>query len=139
MNNSMPAPGQPSGTMNGGPGFGGPGFGGPGPGPAAGGPWWGSGPAWSVSYTPSWANSGYTTVTACGYDNSGRWEVIPLYVQYQYNGVQYNVTVINAYNPFTNMWDQGVDQGAFNTSYYINGNTYDFYAPLSTGVYYFNL
>ena len=37
------------------------------------------------------------------------------------------------------MWDRNVDQPAYNTSYYLNGTTFDFYTVLSTGTYYFNL
>lgn len=119
--NSAPPPGRPA----------------PPPGPAWGSPWnsgWAGG-----MYSPGWNNNGYMTVTACGYDAQGVWRVLPLYVQYNYNGVQYDVTVINAYNPWSDTWNYNVDMPAYNTSYYINGNTYNFYAPLSTGTYYFNL
>lgn len=122
-----------------------PGMGNPGPPPPSG---WGS--PW---YSPSsivvnanfgsgesdWQNGGNMTVIACGYDAQGVWRSLPLYVSYQWNGVQYDVTVINAWDPWTDMWNQGVDMPAYNTSYYINGVTYNFYAPLSTGTYYFNL
>lgn len=85
------------------------------------------------------ANAGVETVIACGYDAQGVWQTIPLHVSYQWNGVNYNVMVLNAWNPLSQSWNIGVDQQAFNTSYFLNGNTYDFYAPLTTGTYYFNL
>jgi|GEM_PF-628184 hypothetical protein len=152
--NSLPAPGS-GGSFNPAPiGGGGGGWGGgmgPGPGmignpgpppPAAwGSPW---GPGWSSSPTivvnsPSWTNQGTVNVVACGYGARGVWRTIPLHVAYYYNGVDYDVTVLNAWNPWTGTWDRGVNQPAYNTSYFINGNTYDFYVPLSTGTYYFNL
>lgn len=146
--NSLPAPGSGGGfnpaPVQGGPGGpGGPGMmppGGPG-GPGWGSPWQ-SGPSLGININignPAPSNSGYTTVMACGYDAQGVWRVLPLYVNYQWNGVQYQVTVINAWNPWTDMWNRGVDMPAYNTSYYLRGNTYDFYTPLSTGTYYFNL
>lgn len=79
------------------------------------------------------------TVMACGYDAQGVWRVIPLRVSYKYNGIQYNVNVLNAWDPWTDMWDDAVNVPAVNTSYYIRGNNYDFYVVLSTGTYYFNL
>ena len=140
--NSLPAPG----GVAGGPGHGGPGgWGGnsmPAPGGVAGGSW---GSPWQSSwgYAPAshwnWQNSGYANVMACGYDAQGVWRVIPLKVAYSYNGLQYNVTVVNAWNPWSDMWNYNVDQPAYNTSYFINGNNYNFYTPLSTGTYYFNL
>lgn len=116
-----------------------------GPGPAYsdwGGPW---GPGWynspSVIVTPVAipVNSGITRVVACGYDAQGVWRTIPLTVAYNYNGVQYDVEVLNAWNPWTDMWVRGVDAPAYNTSYYLNGQEFDFYTVLSTGTYYFNL
>lgn len=151
--NSLPAPGS-GGSFNpapigGGGGFGG-GFGpgpgmmgnpGPPPGPAWGSPW---GPGWSSSptivvNTPSWQNQGTTNVIACGYDNRGIWRVLPLHVAYVYNGAQYDVTVLSAWNPWTDRWNRGVDLPAYNTTYYLRGNTYDFYTILSSGTFYFNL
>lgn len=156
---SLPAPG--SGGGPGGGGFGGPGFGGnslpapgagggyrpnPGPGPGVpppaswGSPW--NGPSFSVNVnvnSPNWTNSGTMTVMACGYDSSGIWRTIPLRVSYSWNGVQYNVVVLNAWNPWSDMWMRGINTQAYNTSYYTHGNTYNFYVPLSTGTYYFNL
>lgn len=149
--NSLPAPGS-GGSFNpapvgGGPGPGvGPGPGmmgnpGPPPGPGWGSPWgngWSSSPTITVNY-PSWQNQGTTTVVACGYDNTGVYRTLPLYVAYVYNGVQYDVTVINAWNPFTDTWNRGVDEPAYNTSYYLRGHNYDFYTVTTTGTYYFNL
>lgn len=96
----------------------------------------GPGPGWN---NPNWQNQGTMNVMACGYDAQGNWRTLPLYVSYTYNGVEYDVTVLNAWNPWSNSWNVGVDMPAYNTSYFINGQTYDFYAPLSTGTYYFNL
>ncbi len=60
-------------------------------------------------------------------------------VSYNYNGVQYNVTVLNAWNPWFNQWDYNVDVPAVNTYYLLRGVYYRFYAVLSTGTFYFNL
>lgn len=84
-------------------------------------------------------NQGLMKVIANGYDAMGVWRVLPLLVSYQYNGVQYNVNVLNAWNPWTDQWDRGVDQPAFNTDYVLRNMTYDFYVPLSFGTFYFNL
>ena len=121
----------------------------PGPGPGGPGPGWnnGWGPGWNnwnsnpavvVNVSPN-PNQGVEKVVACGYDAQGIWRVLPLTVAYTYNGVQYDVTVLNAWNPWTNSWDNGVDQTAYNTYYYLRGVYYNFYAPLSTGTFYFNL
>lgn len=117
----------------------------PGPAPAPGDPnpappeGWVS-PGWTNGpNNPEWQNQGSMNVLACGYDSQGVWRVIPLFVSYYYNGVQYNVTVVNAWDPWTDQWNSGVDVPAFNTSFYLNGNTYNFYTQLSTGTYYFNL
>ena len=155
---SAPAPGSGGGFRpGGGGGFGGtsapaPGSGGgyqpnygPGPGAGWGGPWgggWQSSPSIIVNvspYSPGWSNSGTTNVVGVGYDAQGIWRTIPMTVAYTWMGGQYNVTVINAWNPWTDFWNRGVDQPAYNTSYYLRGNTYDFYTVLSTGTYYFNL
>lgn len=114
------------------------------PGPGFGGPmnsWYTGWNAPSAVVNPVVVNpnQGVEKVMACGYDAQGNWDVLPLVVAYQYNGVQYNVTVLNAWNPFTDMWDRGVDMPAYNTSFYTHGITYNFYTPLSTGTYYFNL
>ncbi len=126
INNNPPAPiGRPGWGANGIGWNPGPNFNNPGP-----------GPAWN---NPNWQNQGTMNVMACGYDAQGIWRTLPLYVSYSYNGIEYDVTVLNAWNPWTSSWNVGVDMPAYNTSYYINGQNYDFYAPLSTGTYYFNL
>lgn len=113
-------------------------------GPAWGGPWGGgwqsSPPVMNPYYSgPDWSNSGVTNVVAVGYDAQGVYRTIPLTVSYVYNGINYNVTVLNAWNPWTDMWNTGVDDAAFATTYYLNGQYYDYYTILSTGTYYFNL
>lgn len=142
--NSAPAPGS-GGTFNPAPANGIGWNPGPQAPPAWGSPW---GPGFSSSPTiivntplssPTWQNSGITKVIACGYDAQGIWRTIPLTVQYIWNGAQYNVQVLNAWNPWTDMWNRGVDAPAYNTSYYLNGTNFDFYTVLSTGTYYFNL
>lgn len=146
--NSLPAPGSGGNYNPGGGGFGGPANGiGWNPGPAAPPPAWGSpwGSGWNypstvvINNSPSIPNQGVTKVIACGYDAQGIWRVLPLTVSYQYNGVQYNVNVLNAWNPWTDCWDRGVDLPAYNTSYILRGVTYDFYVVLPTGTFYFNL
>lgn len=132
--NSAPAPGS-GGSFN------------PAPpaGPAWGGPWgggWQSSPSVIVNANPGFINgmnSGVCNVVGVGYDAQGVWRTIPMTVSYNWNGAQYNVTVLNAWNPWTDMWNQGIDDQAYNTSYFLNGQTYDFYVPLSTGTFYFNL
>lgn len=148
--NSLPAPGS-GGTFNPAPSGGAPGFGGgPGPGvpggPGPGGPAWGSpwGPGnpgiWSPAVATSPMQSGTTTVVAAGYDSYGNWRTLPLTVSYNYNGAYYDVMVLNAWNPWANMWNQNVDVSAYNTLYRgPYGTMYHFYVPLSTGTYYFNL
>lgn len=146
--NSLPAPGT-GGSFQPNPGGPGPGFGGGmwNPGPPSpsnwGSPWY---TGWNYSPTivvnqpsPNFQNQGTTKVIACGYDAQGIWRVLPLLVSYQYNGVQYDVNVLNAWNPWTDSWDIGVDIPAYNTDYVLRNITYDFYAVLSTGTYYFNL
>lgn len=86
-----------------------------------------------------WMNQGTMNVMATGYDSEGVMKQIPLYISYSFNGVNYNVTVLNAWDPYTQMWNMGVDQPAYSTSYYFNGFTYNFYAPLAIGTFYFNL
>lgn len=89
--------------------------------------------------TPNWENAGTTTVIACGYDAQGVWRTIPLRIAYNYNGAQYSVTVLSAWNPWVDAWNFGIDVPAFNTYYFLNGNYYNFYVNLSTGTWYFNL
>lgn len=154
--NSLPAPGSGSapGGFGGGGGFGpgpGPAWNGGGPGPCMGG-WngcwggpWGPPPATYVYSpviqigAPGWQNSGTITVVGVGYDATGVWRNLPLRVQYSYNGIQYNAEVLNAWDPWTQSWDYGVDVQAVNTSYYLRGHTYNFYVVLSFGTFYFNL
>lgn len=105
-------------------------------------PWnndWNNSPTIIVNQTPVIPDQGITKVVACGYDSQGIWRVIPLTVSFQYNGVQYDVYVLNAWNPWTDKWDRGVDTPAYNTSYYMRGQEYDFYCVLPTGTFYFNL
>ncbi len=111
-------------------------------GPAWGGPWgggWQSSPSVVVNISPIISNSGITNVVGVGYDAQGIWRTVPMRVSYSYNGAFYNVQVLSAWNPWTDMWNRGVDQPAYNTSYFLKGQTYNYYAPLSTGTYYFNL
>lgn len=86
-----------------------------------------------------WMNQGNLNVMATGYDSESVLVQIPLYVSYYFNGVQYDVTVLNSWNPYTQMWNTGVDTPAYNTNYYFNGFTYNFYVVLPSGTYYFNL
>lgn len=92
----------------------------------------------SVNMGPN-QNVGNVNVLACGYDATGVWRTIPLNVNYNYNGIQYNVEVVNAWNPWSDAWDYDVDVAAVNTSYLLRGTEFDFYVVLSTGTYYFNL
>ena len=84
-------------------------------------------------------NQGNINVMATGYDSEGVLKQIPLFVSYNFNGVGYNVTVLNVWNPYTESWTIGVDAPAYATSYYLNGFTYNYYAPLALGTFYFNL
>ena len=84
-------------------------------------------------------NNGTLNVMATGYDSEGVLKQIPLVVSYSFNGINYNVTVLNAWNPYTETWNMGVDAPAFSTTYYMNGFTYNYYAPLALGTFYFNL
>lgn len=76
---------------------------------------------------------------ATGYDTESVLVQIPLVVSYLFNGAYYDVTVVNAWNPYTQSWTFGVDSQAYNTSYFFNGFNYNYYAVLPTGTYYFNL
>lgn len=149
--NSLPAPGsgggfQPNAAPGWGGGWGGGGFN-PGPPPPSywGSPWysgWNYSPTIVVSpsvNTGNFTNQGTTKVIACGYDAMGVWRVLPLVVSYAYNGVQYDVYVLNAWNPWTDQWNRGVDVRAYNTDYTLRGTNYDFYVVLSFGTFYFNL
>lgn len=148
--NSLPAPGT-GGTRGGNGGSPQPpnGIGwNPGPGFGGGGPMWGGanmmgGPwcndTWTQPFTNGIPTQGSERVVACGYDAQGVWRLVPMLVDFQYNGVQYNVEVINAWNPWTDMWNRNIDQPAYNTDYWLKNIQYDYYVPLSTGTYYFNL
>lgn len=152
--NSLPAPGSGGGFQPGGGGWGGgAGWGGgwggpafaPGPPPSAWGSPWYDGPYYSptVVVTPqvtnNFQNQGTEKVIACGYDAQGVWRVVPLLVSYQYNGSQYTVNVLNAWNPWTDSWDKGVDEPAYSTDYWLRNVEYSFYTVLPTGTFYFNL
>ena len=84
-------------------------------------------------------NQGTVNVMATGYDTEGNLRQIPLNISYNFNGVNYNVVVNNVWNPYSQMWNMGVDIPAYSTTYYLNGFTYNYYAPLSIGTFYFNL
>lgn len=86
-----------------------------------------------------WMNSGTLNVMATGYDSQGVMTQIPLFISYNYNGVNYNVMVLNAWNPYTQMWNSGIDVPANQTSYFLNGFSYNYYAVLPSGTFYFNL
>lgn len=148
---AQPAPGIPGNSLPNPGAFSNPGFR-PGPSPmsppqppsAWGSPWWnGWNPSPTVVNSPSVnignLNNGRMKVIACGYDAMGVWRVLPLYVSYRYNGINYNVNVINAWDPWTDMWNRGVDVQAFSTNYVLKGVTYDYYVVLSFGTFYFNL
>ena len=134
--NSLPAPGSGGGFQPAGGGWGG--------GAGWGSPWY-DGPYYSPTIvvapqaTNNFQNQGTEKVIACGYDAQGVWRVVPLLVSYQYNGSQYTVNVLNAWNPWTDSWDKGVDEPAYNTDYWLRNVEYSFYTVLPTGTFYFNL
>lgn len=102
----------------------------------------GPAPLFPIGVTPTqpdWQNGGVMNVVAVGYDAQGVYRTIPLRIAYTWNGVQYTVNVLAAWNPWTDCWNQDVDVPAFSTSYNLNGNTYNYYTNLSTGTFYFNL
>lgn len=147
--NSVPAPGSGSITPPAGGGGWGGGFG-PGPvvppPPVWGSPWgygWNGYYGWSPSTTvvvsPTYQNNGKVNVIGVGYDDEGVWRTVPMSVEYNYNGEQYSVTVLTAWNPWTDSWNTNLNIPAINTSYRLDGTSYDFYVVLSTGTYYFNL
>lgn len=129
-----------------------PAVGGPGPAAPAPSPW---GSPWNNPFNPStpppvnaatqqpfnpnWQQQGTIGVVGCGYDMQGVWRTIPMKVHYQYNGIQYNVTVLNVWNPWTDTWTIGVDDTAYNTTYTMRGMTFNYYVVTATGTYYFNL
>ena len=102
-------------------------------------PGWGYNGYLTPQVNPDAMNQGTLNVMATGYDSQGVMQQIPLFVSYNYNGVMYIVTVLNAWNPYTQQWNCNVDEPAYSTTYYINGFTYNYYTVLSTGTFYFNL
>ena len=86
-----------------------------------------------------WMNQGTINVMATGYDTESVLVQIPLVVSYSYNGAFYNVTVLNAWSPYTQNWIIGVDVPASQTSFYFNGFNYNYTVTLPSGTYYFNL
>lgn len=102
-------------------------------------PEWGAPGTLTVPPSQQWMNQGTMKVMATGYDTESVLVQIPLVVSYSFNGVNYDVTVLNVWNPYTQTWTVGVDEPAFRTSYYFNGFNYNFYAPLAIGTFYFNL
>ena len=117
----------------------------PGPGPAVPPPPPNTPPGWGAPgylVTPpngDWMNQGTLNVMATGYDTESVLVQIPLVVSYYFNGVNYNVTVLNAWSPFTQTWITGLDIPASQTSFYFNGFNYNFTVSLPSGTYYFNL
>lgn len=89
--------------------------------------------------TQDWMNQGTINVMATGYDAESVLVQIPLVVSYSFNGVNYNVTVLNSWNPFTQSWNIGVDVPAQPTTYGFNGFTYNYCVSLPSGTFYFNL
>lgn len=111
----------------------------PPPNPAMQPPGWGAPGLLVNPPTADWMNQGTLNVMSTGYDSEGVMKQIPLHISYSFNGVNYNVTVLNAWNPYTENWNIGVDIPAYSTSYYINGFNYNYYAMLPIGTFYFNL
>ena len=102
-------------------------------------PGWGA-PGMLVNPPSSdWMNSGTMNVMATGYDTESVLVQIPLVVSYSFNGVNYNITVLNSWSPLTQTWNLGVDVPANQTSYYFNGFNYNYVAYLPSGTFYFNL
>ncbi len=83
-------------------------------------------------------NNGISHVIGVGYDVQGVWETVPLVAKWHWNGVNYEVIVITAWNPWTRSWDGNLNMPAYQTQYRLKGITYDYYVNLSTGTYYFN-
>lgn len=111
----------------------------PPPGQPAPPPGWGSPGCLVTPPTADWMNQGYMNVMATGYDTESVLVQIPLYVSYNFNGVNYDVTVINSWSPYTQTWNTNVDIPANQTDYYFNGFNYNFYVNLPSGTFYFNL
>lgn len=102
-------------------------------------PGWGYSGYLSNPPSTDWMNNGTINVMATGYDTESVLVQIPLVVSYSFNGVQYDVTVLNSWNPYTQNWTLGIDVPAYQTNYYFNGFTYNYYVNLATGTFYFNL
>lgn len=102
-------------------------------------PGWGAPGYLATPPSADWMNQGTINVMATGYDTESVLVQIPLVVSYAYNGVNYDVTVLNSWSPYTQNWIIGVDTPAYQTSYFFNGFTYNYYVNLPTGTFYFNL
>lgn len=102
-------------------------------------PGWGAPGMLSTPPAPGMLNQGTLNVMATGYDAESVLVQIPLVVSYAFNGVNYNVTVLNSWNPLTQTWNSGIDMPATPTDYSFNGFTYNYYVNLPSGNYYFNL
>lgn len=101
---------------------------------------WGPGAFTGPDNSPSInLNSGVAHLVGVGYDAQGVWETVPLMVKWKWNGVNYDVTVLTAWNPWTHAWDGSLNMSAYQTQYTLRGVAYDYYVNLSTGTYYFNL
>ena len=111
----------------------------PGPPPNNTPPGWGAPGMLVTPPSGQWMNQGTLNVMATGYDVESVLVQIPLVVSYSYNGAFYDVTVLNAWSPFTQTWNIGVDTPASQTSYYFNGFNYNYTVTLPSGTYYFNL
>lgn len=96
-------------------------------------------PGFLVTPPPVNMNEGTINVMATGYDTESVLVQIPLVVSYSFNGVNYDVMVLNSWSPYTQSWNIGVDVQAYQTDYYFNGFTYNYYAVLPSGTFYFNL
>lgn len=109
------------------------------PPPSAVPPGWGSPGILVNPPSDDWMNQGTLNVMATGYDTESVLVQIPLTVSYYFNGANYDVTVVNAWSPFTQTWNMGVDIPASQTSFYFNGFNYNFTVSLPSGTFYFNL
>lgn len=89
--------------------------------------------------SPDWQNNGYENVIAVGSGAQGVWRSIPLNISYSFNGAQYNVTVINAYNPWSQSWMNGIYIPAYSTYIFLKGTYYKYCVDLSVGTFYFNI
>ena len=102
-------------------------------------PGWGAPGCLTNPPSADWMNQGYLNVMATGYDSESVLVQIPLYVSYTFNGVNYNVMVVNSWNPYSQMWNTNVDIPANQTDYFFNGFNYNYYVVLPSGTFYFNL